>query len=97
MDGFNVDLSGAIDLQNQNFTSPSGNQQSGRFLNWLGGNYLGLSEAARNVSCIFNPEACRPVMQPQPQQPQSTNSPGLMIWIVVAVVAVVILVVAFRK
>ncbi|MCR9103238.1 MAG: hypothetical protein NXI25_25010 [bacterium] len=96
MDGFNVDLSGAIDLQNQDYTSPAGNQQGGRFLNWLGGNYLGLSEAARNVSCIFNPEACRPVMQP-PQQPQATNSPGLMIWIVVAAVAVVILVVALRK
>lgn len=97
MDRFNVDLSGAIDLQDQNSTSPSGNQQGGRFLNWLGGNYLGLSEAAKNVSCIFNPEACRPVMQPQPQQPQSTNNQGTIIWIVVAVVAVAILIVAFRK
>lgn len=98
MDGFNVDLSGAIDLQNQDYTSPAGNQQGGKFLGWLSNNYLGLSQAAVNVSCIFNPDACRQNVNIQPQKQQEEQGGiGAIVWIVVAVVAIVILIVAFRK
>ncbi|WP_425420910.1 hypothetical protein [Phaeodactylibacter xiamenensis] len=97
MDGFNVDLSGALNLQNQDYISPAGNQQGGKFLGWLGNNYLGLSQAAVNVSCIFNPDSCRQNVNIQPQQQQEEQGIGAIVWIVVAVVAIVILIVALRK
>jgi hypothetical protein len=97
MDRFNVDFSGALDMQNQDYTSPAGNQQGGKFLGWLGNNYLGLSQAAVNVSCLFNPDTCRQNVNIQPQQQEEQGGIGAIVWIVVAVVAIVILIVALRK
>ncbi len=97
MNGFNVDTSGALNFQNQDYTSPAGNQQGGRFLGWLSNNYLGLSQAAVNVSCIFNPDACRPNVNMVPTQPQEENSgPGWLVWVLVAVVVMTIFIFAIR-
>lgn len=96
MDRFNVDASGALNLQNEDYTSPAGNQQGGRFLGWLSNNYLGLSQAAVNVSCLFNPDTCRQNVNIQPQQQEEQRGIGI-VWIVVAVVAIVILIIALRK
>lgn len=77
----------------------SGNQRRG-FINWLGENYIGITEAGMNVACIFNPERCRQAgavtPAPPPQQPQPSG-PSPYLLIAIAVVAVVIAIIILKR
>lgn len=77
----------------------SGNQRRG-FINWLGENYIGITEAGMNVACIFNPERCSQtgtgVTMPPPQQMQPSG-PGPYLLIAIATVVVVVLLIILKR
>ena len=98
---YNVNFTGdELDLLNPNQTSPAGAGGSGA-LDWLGQNYLGLTEAAKNVACIFNPEVCAQEQGGNtivvPQEDEEEGGLSMNTILIIAAIAITVLIVLWAR
>jgi hypothetical protein len=89
---------------NNRYVSPEDNPDTRNgFFDWLGNNYVGVTEAAANIACIFDPRRCAGSSGSQGQQSgnpypqQKPTGPSVYLLIAIAVILLGIVIIILKR
>lgn len=87
---YTINDNGILDFSNPEHMSQAEGNKS-KVLGWLGDNYLGVTQAALNVNCIFNPDACARLEQEPAKAEEGSTTTAIVLGVLILLLLLLVL------